>query len=300
MNPDFEWHGEETYLDNAATTALDDAVVAAMRPYFEERYGNPETVYRLGREAKRAVEASRAVIADCLKCKPEELFFTSGGTEANNWAIKGISRGHGQEGIIVSAIEHPSVMEQAKWMCQDAPYFEIPVDQFGTIDLGRLEEELATGKYVLVSVQYGNNEIGTVQPVKKVAELCRKHAALFHCDAVQAFGKVVFDVDDIGADMISISAHKIHGPMGVGALYIKSGTVLEPLLHGGGHEDGMRSGTLAVPEIVGSSRKWFAGSCARSLECVCQRGQLVQQRREGRMCWKRLAVLKRLCFLHCG
>jgi cysteine desulfurase len=142
-------------------------------------------------------------------------------------------------------------MEPAKWMCQDAPYFEIPVDQFGTIDLGRLEEELATGKYVLVSVQYGNNEIGTVQPVKKVAELCRKHAALFHCDAVQAFGKVVFDVDDIGADMISISAHKIHGPMGVGALYIKSGTVLEPLLHGGGHEDGMRSGTLAVPEIVG-------------------------------------------------
>ena len=255
MKPDFQLKDLEIYLDNAATTAIDEEVLDAMRPYFEERYGNPETVYRLGREAKKAVEDSRAAIADILKCKPEEIFFTSGGTEANNWAIKGV-RLQGYGGIIVGAIEHASVLEAARSLFGKADkraLFEIPVDQFGMVDLEALEKTLSQpqGRQWLVSIQYANNEIGTVQPVEKIAELCRKYGAIFHCDAVQAFGKIDFDVDDVGADMISLSAHKIHGPMGMGALYVKQGTPLEPLLHGGGQERGMRSGTLAVPEIVG-------------------------------------------------
>ena len=226
----------------------------AMRPYLEEKYGNPETVYQLGRDAKCAVDTARASISDIIKCQPSELFFTSGGTEANNWAIKGFLQRvdkPGKDGILVSAIEHASVLESAKWWGRDADYHEVPVDQFGVINLDDLELQLKTGKYSLVSVQYANNEIGTIQPVAKIAELCKKYAAIFHCDAVQAFGKVKFDVDDVGADMISFSSHKIHGPMGIGALYVKQGTNLEPLMHGGGQEGGMRSGTLAVPEIVG-------------------------------------------------
>jgi len=255
MKPDFQLRDVEIYLDNAATTALDEQVVEAMRHYFEERYGNPETVYRLGREAQKAVSDSRAIIADVLKCSPEEIYFTSGGTEANNWAIKGIQPRF-EGGILISAVEHASVIEPARWMGKNSSWNgcrEIPVDQFGVIDIDALEEKLKTksNNTYLVSIQYANNEIGTIQPVAKIAELCKKHKVLFHCDAVQAFGKVKFDVDDVGADMISLSAHKIHGPMGMGALYVKKGTQIDPLHHGGGQEDGMRSGTLAVPEIVG-------------------------------------------------
>ena len=249
MKPDFQLRDNEIYMDNAATTAVAEEVMDAMRPYFEEQYGNPETVYQLGRDAKKAVESSRASIADIIKCQPSELFFTSGGTEANNWAIKGISLG--MKGIMVSAIEHASVIQSAKWACKNAPYFEIPVDKFGVVNLDAMENELKTGRYAIVSIQYANNEIGTIQPVAKIAELCKQYGSVFHCDAVQAFGKVKFDVDDVGADMISLSSHKIHGPMGMGALYVKQGTILEPLMHGGGQEGGMRSGTLAVPEIVG-------------------------------------------------
>lgn len=261
MKPDFQWRDTEIYMDNAATTALAEEVVETMRPYFEEKYGNPETVHRLGREAHAAVEASRESISDILKCKPEELFFTSGGTEANNWAVKGTVPSYSVEGIIVSSVEHASVIQPAKMMMRSSPgrYFEIPVDGMGVVDLDALESKLkdgisGKGNWYLVSVQYANNEIGTIQPVAKIAELCRKYKVVFHCDAVQAFGKVPFDVDDVGADLISLSAHKIHGPMGMGALYVRTGTNIEPLLHGGGQERGMRSGTLAVPEIVGFAK----------------------------------------------
>jgi cysteine desulfurase len=264
MKPDFALNDVETYMDNAATTALDEQVIDAMRPFFEERYGNPETVYRLGREAKEAVESSRAVIADILRCSPEEIFFTSGGTEANNWAIKGVLGSRNDVGRMVSAIEHSSVLEPARWWSQNNPddgYVEIPVDQFGLVDLAFLEKRLR--HIALVSIQYANNEIGTVQPVSQIAELCKKYGAIFHCDAVQAFGKLNFDVDDVGADMMSLSAHKIHGPMGIGALYVKKGTSLSPLMHGGGQENGMRSGTLAVPEIVGFGKAAELAEAAR-------------------------------------
>jgi len=249
MKPDFSWRGEEIYLDNAATTMVDPEVVDAMQPFLEERYGNPETMYGLGREANDAVEDARSAVAELLGCTSEELFFTSGGTEANNWAIKGFVAG--VDGVMVGSVEHASVIEPAKWRCKNAPYFEVPVDEFGGVMLDVMEEELKKGNYGLVSIQYGNNEVGTVHDLVGVAELCRKYKVMFHCDAVQAFGKVRFDVDDVGADMVSLSAHKIHGPVGIGALYVKKGTRLEPLLHGGGHESGMRSGTLAVHQIVG-------------------------------------------------
>jgi cysteine desulfurase len=251
MKPDFHMRDVEIYLDNAATTALDPEVVEAMRPYWDERYGNPETVYRLGREAQEAVENSRAAIAELLKCDPEEVYFTSGGTESNNWAIKGVPE---PRGVIVSAVEHASVLEPANWVSRDLPLLKIPVDEYGVIDLVELESALKSGNYGLVSIQYANNEIGTVQPVAEIAELCRRYSAVFHCDAVQAFGKIDFDVADVGCDMMSLSAHKIHGPMGMGALYVKKGTEIVPLLHGGGQEREMRSGTLAVPEIVGFAK----------------------------------------------
>lgn len=266
MKPEFVINDSEIYMDNAATTQLDSEVVDAMRPYFEERYGNPETVYRLGRDASKAVEDSRAMIADIIKCSPEEVYFTSGGTEANNWAIKGMRMGN-YGGVIVSAVEHASVIEPAKYVCRNGaykemeelsrPYYEVPVDEFGVVKLDLLEQELKknpNGGYGLISIQYANNEIGTVQPVAQIAEMCKKYGVYFHCDAVQAFGKLSFDVDDVGADMISLSSHKIHGPMGMGALYVRRGTRLDHLMHGGGQERGMRSGTLAVPEIVGFAK----------------------------------------------
>jgi len=255
MKPDFQMYEYEIYLDNAATTALDPEVVEAMRPYWDEKYGNPETVYRLGRESAKAVEDARASISEILKCDPEEIFFTSGGTEANNWAIKGIDTGE----MAVGATEHASVLEPARWKIhnpeEDALY-EIPVDEYGIVDLDRFDSNKTSSLLSLVSVQYANNEIGTIQPVAKIAEWCKKKGAVFHCDAVQAFGKVDFDVDDVGCDMMSLSAHKIHGPMGIGALYIRKSiqNQMEPLLHGGGQERGLRSGTLAVPEIVGFAK----------------------------------------------
>ena len=239
------------YLDNAATTMVDPEVLDAMRPYLEERYGNPETAYRLGRESKDAVEKARAQVSELLGCLADEVYFTSGGTEANNWAVKGHGPGNPSKGILTSAVEHSSVLEPARRACKDSPYCEVPVDEFGRVDLAEMEGELVSRQYHLVSVQYANNEVGTLQPVREISGLCRKYGAAFHCDAVQAYGKVPVDVDEDGFDMASMSAHKIHGPMGVGALYARKGTDLEPFLHGGGQESGMRSGTLAVHDIVG-------------------------------------------------
>jgi cysteine desulfurase len=253
-DPDmFDIRDSEIYLDNAATTAIDLDVVAAMQPYLEERYGNPQTAYHLGREAKDAIEAARSSVADMLDCKPSEIYFTSGGTESNNWAIKGFQYGD-RKRLVVSAVEHLSILEPAKWMRRNnllGDVAEVPVDENGLVKMTMLDAYLKTGMVGLVSIQYANNETGTIQPVAEIAQLCKSNGAIFHCDAVQAFGKVDFDVADTGADMMTLSAHKIHGPMGIGALYVKEGTPLEPLLHGGGHENGMRSGTHAVPQIVG-------------------------------------------------
>lgn len=249
---EFAIRDRHCYMDNAATTVMDQAVVEAMIPYLEERYGNPETAYALGSESLAAVEIARAQVAVVLGCKPERVFFTSGGTESNNWAIKGAAR---SGCIVTSQVEHASILEPVGWLtrCFPAAYTTafVGVDSMGRVDMDNLKQEMENGDVKLVSVQFGNNEVGTLQPVKEIAGLCHQRGVIFHCDACQAFGKMEFDVDDYGFDLLSISAHKIHGPMGMGALYIKKGVDIEPLLHGGGHESGMRSGTVAVPSIVG-------------------------------------------------
>jgi cysteine desulfurase len=188
-----------------------------------------------------------------LKVNPSEVFFTSGGTEANNWAIKGFDYPVDKKIVLISAVEHKSIIAPANWMMQKGlatPYIA-SVDEFGMVGLDSIETLLSQSNVGLVSVQFANNEVGTLQPIKEIAELCKKYGAVCHCDAVQGFGKIDFTAAGLGVDMITLSGHKIHGPMGIGALWVKPGTKLEPLLHGGGHEAGMRSGTHGVPQIVG-------------------------------------------------
>jgi cysteine desulfurase len=250
MKVDFAIRPKEIYLDNAATTVVDDAVVEAMQSFTEEKYGNPETPYHLGQEAKSAIENARMQVAELLGGDPSEIYFTSCGTEANNWALKGVNY-QIAKGLIVSAVEHPSILQPANWLGKSRKVTILPVDSLGRVDLNALEKELQSGSVALVSIQYANNEVGTIQPVKEIAELCKKCGVLYHCDMVQAFGKVPEKVSDFAPDLVTLSSHKIHGPMGVGALYVKTGTVIEPLLHGGGQERGLRSGTHAVSQIVG-------------------------------------------------
>lgn len=254
MMPEFDWKdSEEIYLDNAATTMIDPEVLSAMRPYLEEKYGNPQTVYRMGREAWDGVSAARKSIAEAVCAEPEEIYFTSGGTESNNWALKGLHLDGQKRVMVVGAVEHASVLEPANWMVENWLAFMkvAPVDDNGTMRVDAIESYLKDGDVGLVSIQLANNEIGTIQPIAEISKLCKEHGAVFHCDAVQGLGKVGLDVDELGVDMMSLSAHKIHGPKGIGAMYVRKGVNLEPLIHGGGHERGMRSGTLPVYQIVG-------------------------------------------------
>lgn len=257
MKPVFGVRTAEVYLDNAATTMIDPDVVNDMRPFTEENYGNPETLYHLGRQAKEAVDKAREQVAELLGCKPGRVFFTSGGTEANNWALKGFP----SVKIAISTIEHPSVSKAAAaaYLCA---LKLIPVDATGLLKMDELEKALADDEVKLVSIQYANNEVGTVQPIRDIAALVHAKGAVFHVDAVQAFGKIPVIPEDDGIDLLSISAHKIHGPMGVGALYVKEGIALEPMMHGGPQEGGMRAGTTPVHQIVGF------GAAAEKARCT--------------------------------
>jgi len=259
MNPlmsAFEDRDSEMYMDNAATTAMSEEVIAEMTPYLEERYGNPETQYHLGREAKEAVEVARVRVSRLVGCKPEEVFFTSGGTEANNWALKGFKYSQNYsdpKGLVVGSVEHESILRPAEWVtsreiCSCMGWIEVNAN--GVVDMDVLKD--CIGKSAgLVSVQYANNETGAIQPVKEIAEACKELGARYHCDAVQAAGKIPIDMDDDGIDMLTLSAHKLHGPMGVGALCIREGIPMDPLMHGGPHQDGRRAGTIPVPQVVG-------------------------------------------------
>lgn len=223
------------YLDHHATTPVDPRVLRAMMPYFAEKFGNAASVnHALGREAAQAVEEARAKIARVIRAKPEEIYFTSGATEADNLALKGV------DGPVVTvATEHPAVLESRP----DA--VRLPVDVHGLVDPDAIPDAR------LVSVMAANNETGVLQPIAEIGKLCRRRGVLFHTDAAQAFAKVPLDVNEMGIDLMSISAHKIYGPKGVGALYVRKGVNLKPLISGGGHERGLRSGTLPVPLIVG-------------------------------------------------
>ena len=247
--------GEMIYLDNAATTPVDPAVLAAMKPYFSEKYGNASSVHTSGLEAKRALEQGRDIIARAIGAKGDEIIFTSGGTEANNFAIKGLFFANpDKKHIITTKIEHDCVMNACKWLeRQDVEVTYLDVDKEGFIDLEEFKKEI-TPDTLLVSVIHGNNEIGTIQPIGEIGKICRERGVLFHTDACQSFTKTDINVKKQNLDLVTLNAHKIHGPKGVGALYVRKGIKIEPLQHGGGHEKGLRSGTENIPGIVGFAK----------------------------------------------
>lgn len=243
------------YMDNAATTRVDERVIGAMAPYFSERFGNASSLHEYGRGASVAVEVAREKVAKLLGAKAEEIYFTSGGTEADNLALKGAAfaaRGRGKGNhIITSAIEHPAVLQACEFLGKDG--FEVtyvPVDREGAVKADAIGDAI-TKNTSLVSVMHANNEIGTIQPVSEIGKICGERGVLFHSDAVQTFGKIETDVKKMNADLVSVSAHKIYGPKGVGALYVRDGVELSTLMHGGGHERGLRAGTENVPGIAG-------------------------------------------------
>jgi|Deesub1362A_J573_1020465.scaffolds.fasta_scaffold00160_6 cysteine desulfurase len=243
----------QIYLDHGATTPILNEVLEEMLPFFKERFGNASTFYKLGREARQAVETARERVATLIHAMPEEIVFTSGGTESNNMAIKGTAFAMQDKGnhIITSAIEHHAVLDTCEYLQKFGfNVTRLPVDSKGLVNPSDLEDAIRDDT-ILVTIMHANNEIGTIQPLKELAKICNEHEVLFHTDAVQSIGKIPVDVRDLGVDMLSISAHKIYGPKGVGALYIRDGVAIDPFLHGGGQERGKRSGTENVPGIVG-------------------------------------------------
>jgi len=244
------------YLDHAATTPTRPEVARAMLPYFSERFGNPSSLYALAREAKEAVEEARGRVAAAIGAAPEEVFFTSGGTEADNWAIKGVAAANRKKGdhIVTSSIEHHAVLHPCRALeKQGYRVTYLPVDEFGRVEPASVEEAI-TDKTILVSVMAANNEIGTVQPVAAISRIARDHGVPFHTDAVQAIGAFPVDVNSMGADLLAISAHKFGGPKGTGALYIRRKTRIGTFMDGGAQERGRRAGTENVPGIVGMGR----------------------------------------------
>ena len=241
------------YLDNAATTQVDERVVLAMLPCFSEEYGNASSLHTFGTRAKQVLDRSRRKLSSFIGAEPDELIFTSGGTESNNLAIKGVAFANRFKGnhIIVSAIEHDCVLNACRWLESQGFYITyLPVDSSGVVDLDELQKFI-NPKTILVSVMHANNEIGTLQPIEEIGKICKTHNVLFHSDACQSFGKIPVDVNKAGLDLLTINSHKIYGPKGVGALYVRRGTNIVPLLHGGGQEGGLRSTTENIPGIVG-------------------------------------------------
>ncbi len=243
------------YLDNAATTAVLPEVVEAMLPYFTQVYGNASSIHGPGREAKRALENARRQVAKALNAAiPQEIYFTAGGSESDNWAIKGAAFAHQRGHIITTAIEHHAVLHTCAWLEKQG--FEVtylPVDGYGRVTAAQVEAALRPDT-ILVSVMAANNEVGTIQPIAEIGALCRTKGVLFHTDAVQAVGAIPMDVQAMNIDLLSLSGHKLHGPKGVGALYIRKGVKVERLIHGGAQERGFRAGTENLPAIVGLGR----------------------------------------------
>ena len=243
-------------MDHASTTPLDPRVLDAMNPYFTEVYGNASSINAFGLEAREALEDARRVVASFMNAEAKELVFTGSATEANNLVLKGFAfrRGKEKAHIGISTIEHDCVLNSAKWLEKHGfKITYVPVDEYGLLDLGKLEKALKSG-VSLVSVIHANNEIGVIQPLRDIGELCHNCGAYFHTDAAQSFGRIPIDVKKTNVDLMTVNAHKIYGPKGIGALHIRKGIKLEPLLHGGGHEFGLRSGTENVPGIVGFAK----------------------------------------------
>ncbi|MDD6308323.1 MAG: cysteine desulfurase NifS [Clostridia bacterium] len=243
------------YFDNAATTAVSPAVVESMLPWFTEKFGNPSSIfYTIGAEAGKGIDEAREWIAEAIGCEKTELFFTGSGSEADNWAVKGTALKSGKKHIITSAIEHHAILHTCAFLeKQGYRVTYLPVNEKGLVSPADLEAEICEDT-ALVSIMLANNEIGTIQPIKELAEIAHKKGVLFHTDAVQAVGAIPVDVKELGVDMLSMSAHKFHGPKGIGALYIRKGLRPVQLIHGGGQERNMRAGTENTAYIVGMAR----------------------------------------------
>ena len=248
---------KKIYMDYAATTPVDKEVLNEMLPYFDKKFGNASSIHNFGLDSLDAIEKAREKVAEIIHSKSDEIVFTSGGTESDNLAIKGIAykkrdkRKTKGNHIITCAVEHPAILETCKYLEKQGFNIDyLPVDKYGVIDLSDLEDAISENTF-LVTIMFGNNEIGTVEPIESIGKITKEHNIIFHTDAVQAVGKEKIDVNRFNIDLLSISAHKIYGPKGAGALYVRKGTTLEPLAHGGGHEKGFRSSTLNTPGIVG-------------------------------------------------
>ena len=241
------------YLDYNATTPIDPEVAEAMRPYLYEHFGNPSSSHWYGIQTKRAVEEARRQVAALLHCSPEEVVFTSGGSESNNYAIKGTAFANREKGnhIITSAIEHPAVLKVCTYLAEKG--FQItylPVDEFCLVNPRELQESI-TPQTILISIMHANNEVGTIQPIAEIAQIAKEHGIVFHTDAAQSVGKIPTRVDELEVDLLTIAGHKLYAPKGIGALYVRGGIRLEKLIHGADHEQDLRAGTENVLEIVG-------------------------------------------------
>lgn len=244
------------YLDNAATTALRPEVFEAMKPFFLENYSNPNSIYTFAQQSKKAVDEARETIAGLIGAKPNEIYFTAGGSESDNWAIKGCAEAFASKGkhIITTKIEHHAVLHTCEYLEKkgiEVTYLD--VDENGMISLEQLEQAIRPDT-ILISIMFANNEIGTIEPVREIGAIAKKHGVLFHTDAVQAFGHVPVQVDELNIDMLSASAHKFHGPKGVGFFYMRNNVKLGAYLHGGAQERSRRAGTSNVPGIVGMAK----------------------------------------------
>ncbi len=272
--------GEEKrliYLDNAATTKTAPEVVEAMLPYFTELYGNPSSIYNFSQKSKEAITKAREQIAATLGAQPEEIYFTGSGTEADNWALKATAEAYRSKGnhIITTKIEHHAILHTGQWLEKHG--FEatwLDVDEFGVVKLDELKKAIRPTT-ILISVMFANNEIGTVQPIREIGEIAKEHGILFHTDAVQAFGQLPINVDELHIDMLSSSAHKLNGPKGVGFLYIRKGVKIRSFVHGGAQERKRRAGTENVPGIVG-----YGAAAERAVRTMKERTDKERQLRD--------------------
>ena len=270
------------YLDNAATTKTAPEVVEAMTPYFTEYYGNASSIYSLGTQAKKAVSQARETIAESLRAEPNEIYFTAGGSEADNWAVKATAEAYASKGrhIITSAIEHHAVLHTCKYLEQKG--FEVTyigVDENGILKIEELKAAVRPDT-ILITVMFANNEIGTIQPVKEIGEIAKEKGILFHTDAVQAYGQIPIDVDEYHIDMLSASGHKLNGPKGTGFLYIRKGIKTRSFIHGGQQERGRRAGTENVPGIVGLAaavKRAFAIMEEKTKKEIALRDRLIER-----------------------
>ena len=272
---------DRIYMDNAATTPVCPEALAAMLPCFAEVFGNASSIHGTGRDARKKLEEARRCVAECLNAKPQEIYFTSGGTESDNWAIKGAAFANRQKGnhIITTQIEHHAVLHTCQWLEKQG--FEVtylPVDEYGRVD-PRAVADAITDRTVLISVMAANNEIGTLEPIPEIGRIARERKVLFHCDAVQAVGAVPVDAEGWQVDMLSLSGHKFHGPKGIGALYIRTGAKVDTFLHGGAQERGRRATTENVPAAAGMAaalRKAVENMEENGMRLIAMRDRLIR------------------------